>query len=36
MNRMPLAAALASARAEAEMRLGEFEAKWDADYLPIG
>ena len=21
---------------EAELRLGEFEAKWDADYLPIG
>lgn len=21
---------------EAEMRLGEFEAKWDSDYLPIG
>ena len=21
---------------EAELRLGEFEAKWDSDYLPIG
>jgi len=21
---------------EAELRLGEFEAKWDAEYLPIG
>ena len=21
---------------EAELRLGEFEARWDADYLPIG
>jgi putative transposase len=21
---------------EAEQRLGEFEAKWDEDYLPIG